>query len=310
MTNRDLAAATPDGGVVATMDAEGRVAQKIVSPGRLAMRRFFRHKLAVFGMVVLVLIVAAAIFAPWLTSYGPNEIDLRARSQGPSADHWFGTDRTGRDVFARTIYAGRISLAVGVVAVMISVFIGALLGSVAGYFGGIWDTLIMRFTDIIMTFPAIVAILTLAAIAGPGVRNIMVIIGVLSWPVPARLVRSRLLSIRNQEYIHAAQALGVPSSRIIIKHALPNSLDVLLVYSSLGIANAILLEAGLSFLGLGVQPPTSSWGNMLNVARNVSVLESEPWTWLPAGLAIVATVLAVNFVGDGLRDALDPRMKL
>src|SRR5690606_28314780 len=199
MTNRDLAAAIPDGGVVATMDAEGRVAQKIVSPGRLAMRRFFRHKLAVFGMVVLVLIVAAAIFAPWLTPNGPKEIDLRARSQGPSTDHWFGTDRSGRDDFARTIYAGRISLAVGVVAVMISVFIGALLGSVAGYFGGIWDTLIMRFTDIIMTFPAIVAILTLAAIAGPGVRNIMIIIGVLSWPVPARLVRSRLLSIRNQE---------------------------------------------------------------------------------------------------------------
>jgi peptide/nickel transport system permease protein len=309
MTERRLAAATPAGNV-ATLDAAGRRTQKIVSPGRLAMRRFFRHRLAVIGLVVLAMIVAAAIFAPWLTPYGPNDIDLRARSQGPSADHWLGTDRTGRDVLTRTIYAGRISLAVGVVAVLISVAIGAILGSVAGYFGGIWDNLIMRFTDIIMTFPAIVAILTLAAIAGPGVRNIMIIIGVLSWPIPARLVRSRLLTIRNQEYIHAARSLGVPSARIIARHALPNALDVLLVYSSLGIANAILLEAGLSFLGLGVQPPTSSWGNMLNVARNVSVLENEPWTWLPAGLAIVATVLAVNFVGDGLRDALDPRMKL
>lgn len=276
----------------------------------MAMRRFFRHKLAVFGLMVLAIIVIVAIFAPWLTPYGPNEIDLRARSQGPSAEHWLGTDRTGRDVLTRTIYAGRISLAVGVVAVLISVAIGSLLGSVAGYFGGIWDNLIMRFTDVIMTFPAIVAILTLAAIVGPGVGNIMIIIGVLSWPVPARLVRSRLLSIRNQEYIHAARSLGVPSSQIIFRHALPNALDVLLVYSSLGIATAILLEAGLSFLGLGVQPPTSSWGNMLNVARNVSVLENEPWTWIPAGLAIVASVLAVNFVGDGLRDALDPRMKL
>jgi peptide/nickel transport system permease protein len=274
------------------------------------MRRFFRHRLAVVGLTILTLIVVAAILAPWLTPYEPNQIDLRARSQGPSTDHWLGTDRTGRDVLTRTIYAGRISLAVGVVAVLISVALGALLGSIAGYFGGIWDNLIMRITDGFLTFPAIVASLTLAAIVGPGVGNIMIIIGVLSWPLPARLVRSRLLSIRNQEYIHAAQALGVPSSRIILKHALPNALDVLLVYSSLGIATAILLEAGLSFLGLGVQPPTSSWGNMLNVARNVSVLESEPWTWIPAGLAIVASVLAINFVGDGLRDALDPRLKL
>jgi peptide/nickel transport system permease protein len=306
--NTGATPAPPD--AISALDANGRRTQKIVSPGKMAMRRFFRHRLAVVGIVILTLIVIAAILAPWLTPYGPNDIDLRARSQGPSADHWLGTDRTGRDVLTRTIYAGRISLSVGVVAVLISVAIGAILGSVAGYFGGMWDNLIMRFTDIIMTFPAIVAILTLAAIVGPGVRNIMIIIGVLSWPVPARLVRSRLLSIRNQEYIHAARSLGVPSARIIARHALPNALDVLLVYSSLGIATAILLEAGLSFLGLGVQPPTSSWGNMLNVARNVSVLENEPWTWLPAGLAIVASVLAVNFVGDGLRDALDPRLKL
>lgn len=310
MTNGNLPATAERDAAVSALDASRRRSQKIVSPGKLAVRRFFRHRLAVVGLTILAIIVVVAILAPWLTPYGPNEIDLRARSQGPSADHVLGTDRTGRDVLTRTMYAGRISLAVGVVAVLISVAIGALLGSVAGYFGGVWDNLIMRFTDIIMTFPAIVAILTLAAIVGPGVLNIMIIIGVLSWPVPARLVRSRLLSIRNQEYIHAARALGVPSSRIILRHALPNSLDVLLVYSSLGIATAILLEAGLSFLGLGVQPPTSSWGNMLNVARNVNVLENEPWTWIPAGLAIVASVLAVNFVGDGLRDALDPRMKL
>jgi peptide/nickel transport system permease protein len=310
MTDGTTAAATPGGTPPAVLTAGDRRARAIESPGRLAMRRFFRHRLAVVGLTILTLIVVAAILAPWLTPYEPNQIDLRARSQGPSTDHWLGTDRTGRDVLTRTIYAGRISLAVGVVAVLISVALGALLGSIAGYFGGIWDNLIMRITDVFMTFPAIVAILTLAAIVGPGVGNIMIIIGVLSWPLPARLVRSRLLSIRNQEYIHAAQALGVPSSRIILKHALPNALDVLLVYSSLGIATAILLEAGLSFLGLGVQPPTSSWGNMLNVARNVSVLESEPWTWIPAGLAIVASVLAINFVGDGLRDALDPRLKL
>jgi peptide/nickel transport system permease protein len=310
MTESKLATSGADIAAANVAALESRKTTRIPSPGVIAMRRFFRHKLAVLGLVVLVIMVALAVFAPWVTPYEPNEIDLLARNQGPSGDHWFGTDRTGRDVLTRTIYAGRISLAVGVVAVGISLVIGATLGSIAGYFGGIWDSMIMRFTDVIMTFPAIVAILTLAAIAGPGVRNIMIIIGILNWPIPARLVRSKLLTIRNQEYVHAAQALGVPPFRIITRHALPNAIDVLLVYSSLGVATAILLEAGLSFLGLGVQPPTSSWGNMLNVARDVSVLEGQPWQWLPAGTAIVITVLAVNFVGDGLRDAFDPRMKL
>ncbi len=283
--------------------------KELPSPGKLALRRFMKHKLAVIGLVVLVLIVAASLLAPWLTPWEPNQVDLRARSEPPSSEHWLGTDRTGRDVLTRTLYAGRISLMVGVVAVMISVVIGAFLGAVAGYFGGIWDSIIMRSTDVVMTFPAIVAILTLAAIVGPGVRNIIIIIGLLNWPVPARLVRARLLSVRKLDYIHAAETMGAPSSRIISKHALPNAYDVLIVYASLGIATAILLEAGLSFLGLGVQPPQASWGNMLNVARNVSVLEGQPWLWVPPGLAIVLTVLAVNFVGDGLRDAFDPRGK-
>lgn len=283
--------------------------KELPSPGRLALRRFMKHKLAVIGLVVLVLIVLSALFAPWLTPWEPNQVDLRARSEPPSSEHWLGTDRTGRDVLTRTLYAGRISLMVGVVAVMISVVVGAVLGAIAGYFGGIWDSIIMRGTDVVMTFPAIVAILTLSAIVGPGVRNIIIIIGLLNWPIPARLVRSRLLSVRKLDYIHAAETLGAPSSRIIAKHALPNAYDVLIVYASLGVATAILLEAGLSFLGLGVQPPEASWGNMLNVARNVSVLEGQPWLWVPPGIAIVLTVLAVNFVGDGMRDAFDPRGK-
>lgn len=283
--------------------------KEMPSPGRLALRRFLKHRLAVFGLVVLVLIVLSAIFAPWLTPWDPNQVDLRARSEPPSADHWLGTDRTGRDVLTRTLFAGRISLIVGVVAVLISVLVGAALGAIAGYFGGFWDSLIMRATDVMMTFPPIVAILTMAAIVGPGVTNIILIIGLLNWPLPARLVRARLLSVRKLEYITAAQTLGAPSNRIITKHAMPNAYDVLIVYASLGIANAILLEAGLSFLGLGVQPPDASWGNMLNVARNVSVLENQLWVWLPAGIATVLTVLAINFVGDGLRDAFDPRGK-
>lgn len=289
--------------------ADRSTLKELPSPGVLATRRFLKHRLAVIGLIILVIIVLSAILAPWLTPWEPNLGDLRSRNVPPNADHLLGTDRTGRDVLTRTLYAGRISLIVGVFAVMISVVIGAVLGAIAGYFGGIWDSLIMRFTDVVMTFPAIVAILTLAAIVGPGVRNIIIIIGILNWPVPARLVRSRLLAVRKYEYVQAAQTLGASSGRIILRHALPNAYDVLIVYSSLGIATAILLEAGLSFLGLGVQPPAASWGNMLNVARNVSVLEGAIWQWLPAGTAIVLTVLAVNFVGDGLRDAFDPRMK-
>lgn len=289
--------------------ADRSTLKELPSPGVLATRRFLKHRLAVIGLIILVIIVLSAILAPWLTPWEPNLGDLRSRNVPPNSDHLLGTDRTGRDVLTRTLYAGRISLIVGVFAVMISVVIGAVLGAIAGYFGGIWDSLIMRFTDVVMTFPAIVAILTLAAIVGPGVRNIIIIIGILNWPVPARLVRSRLLAVRKYEYVQAAQTLGASSGRIILRHALPNAYDVLIVYSSLGIATAILLEAGLSFLGLGVQPPAASWGNMLNVARNVSVLEGAIWQWLPAGTAIVLTVLAVNFVGDGLRDAFDPRMK-
>jgi peptide/nickel transport system permease protein len=287
---------------------------EVVSPARQIARRFRRHRLAIIGVAILAVIVVLAVLAPSIVRYvvhfGPSEIDLRARNQGPSADHWFGTDRTGRDTFVRTIYAGRVSLAVGVVAVAISVGIGAILGAIAGFFGGWVDSLVMRFTDVIMTFPPIVIILTVAALAGPGIKNTMLVIGLLNWPVPCRLVRAKFLSVREMDYVTAARALGAPTPRIIGLHAFPNVVDVLIVYASLGIATAILLEAGLSFLGLGVQPPTASWGNMLNPARNVSILEQYPWQWMPAGAAIILTVIAVNFIGDGLRDAFDPRMKV
>ncbi|HEX5499611.1 MAG TPA: ABC transporter permease, partial [Thermomicrobiales bacterium] len=243
----------------------------IESPTRRAIRRFLRHRVAVTGLAILTIIALLAIFAPLVAGHSPTEINLRARNQGPSAAHWFGADRTGRDTFARTVYAGRISLTVGVAAVAISASIGALLGAIAGYFGGVVDSIVMRFTDVIMTFPAIVIILTAAAIVGPGLANTILIIGLLGWPTPCRLVRARFLSLRDQEFIQAARALGAPTPQIIVRHAFPNVLDVLIVYASLGIATAILLEAGLSFLGLGIQPPTPSWGNMLNVARDVNV---------------------------------------
>lgn len=293
-------------------DPENALSQKNVvrSPGREVIRRFMRHRLAMLGLAVFLIITLMAVFAPLVTQYSPNQIDLRARSQPPSLEHWFGTDRTGRDIYTRTVYAGRISLLVGVLAVLISVSIALVLGACAGFFGGKVDSVIMRFTDVMMTFPPVVIFVAVAAAAGPGLRNTILVIGLLFWMVPCRLVRAKVLSVRETEYITAAQAIGVPTKRIVAVHAIPNVLDVIIVYATLGIANAILLEAGLSFLGVGIQPPTSSWGNMLNVARNINVLESEPWLWIPPGVAIILVVLAVNLIGDGLRDALDPRSRL
>jgi peptide/nickel transport system permease protein len=279
------------------------------SPAREVIRKFMRHRLAMTGLIVFLIITLMAVFAPVVTQYDPNQIDLRARSQPPSLDHWFGTDRTGRDIYTRTVYAGRISLLVGVLAVLISVVIAIVLGACAGFFGGKTDMIIMRFTDVMMTFPPVVIFVAVATAAGPGLRNTILVIGLLFWMIHCRLVRAKILSVRETEYITAARSIGVPTRRIVAVHAIPNVLDVIIVYITLGIAQAILLEAGLSFLGVGIQPPTSSWGNMLNVARNINTLESEPWLWIPPGVAIVLTVLAVNLIGDGLRDALDPRAR-
>ena len=281
---------------------------KIEAPWRVAIRRFRRHRMAVASLVLILIVAALAIGAPLIAQHDPSAIDLRARNEGPSLNHWFGTDRTGRDSFARTVYAGQVSLMVGVASVVISIGVGALLGALAGYRGGFTDSVIMRFTDVMMTFPPIIVILTVAAITGPGLWKTIALIGLLTWPIPCRLVRARFLLLRNLEFVHAARVIGAPDGRIMLRHAFPNVIDVLIVNATLGVAAAILLEAGLSFLGLGVQPPIPSWGNMLNVARNISTLENDFWQWAPAGIAIVFCVLAINFIGDGLREALDPRL--
>jgi len=283
-------------------------ATTIESLSRRVVRRYVRHRLAMAGLAVFLVIALLAIFAPVISRHDPDAVDLLARNQGPTWDHWFGTDRTGRDTFARTVYAGRVSLLVGVASVVISIGIGAVLGAIAGYRGGLLDATIMRFTDVMMTFPAIIIILTVAAITGPGLWKTIFLIGLLNWPVPCRLVRARFLLLRQLEFVQAARVIGAPDRRIMFRHAFPNVIDVLIVNATLGIAAAILLEAGLSFLGLGVQPPTPSWGNMLEVARNISAMENDLWQWAPAGIAIVICVLAINFVGDGLREALDPRL--
>jgi peptide/nickel transport system permease protein len=272
-----------------------------------AARRFLNHRLATLGLIMLAIIVLACVLAPLIAHYGPNEIDLRGRNQPPGGMHWLGTDGTGRDIFARILYGGRISLTVGFVAVAISAAIGIFIGAVAGYFGGQVDLLLMGLIDMVLTFPRLVIIIAFVAVVGPSIFNTMVVIGLLSWPSIARLTRGEILSLRNQEFVLAARSLGTSPSVIILEHILPNVLSPILVAITLDVATVILLEASLSFLGLGAQAPAASWGNMLRDARTLSILESQPWMWIPPGAMIAMAVLSINFVGDGLRDALDPQ---
>lgn len=272
---------------------------------RLVLNRFLKHKLAVAGLILFTLIVLMALFAPLLAPHDPYAVG--ASYQKPSAEHWLGTDQSGRDVLSRLIYGSRVSLAVGIGAVFVFVIIGTLLGAIAGYFGGWLDMCIMRMTDVFMSFPYLMVILVLVSIMGPGLFNIVLVLGALGWPPIARLVRGSILAVKQMEFVQSGIALGFGTPRILFNHILPNVLAPILVNATFGIASAIITEASLSFLGMGVQPPTASWGNMLTEAQSITVLSTQPWLWIPAGTLIVIAVLSVNFMGDGLRDALDPR---
>jgi len=277
------------------------------SPRRRSLQRFLKHKLALFGAIVLVLIIVMAIFAPIVAPYDPNAINLTKVSSAPDAENWLGTDPVGRDTFSRAVYGARVSLSVGFVAVAIYLFIGFVLGAAAGYIGGWVDAAIMRFTDIMMCFPTFVLILILVGFVGPSVFNIMVVIGLFGWPSVARLVRGQVLQLREYEFVQAAEAIGAGRWYMMWKHIAPNIIGPVTVAGTLGIAGAILQEAGLSFLGFGVVQPTPSWGAMLNEARNPATLATNVWLWLVPGVAISLAVLSANFIGDGLRDALDVR---
>lgn len=277
------------------------------SPGRRAMRRFFRHRLAMFGLVVIVIMSVAAIAAPVIAPYNYAEQDLARFREGPSPEHLLGTDSFGRDVLSRLIYGGRVSLSVGLIAVGIYEFIAIILGSLAGYYGGKVDWIIMRVVDVVMTFPWLIIIIFMVSILGPSMRNTMIAIGILGWTGPTRLIRAQILSLREMDYVMAARSLGASNFRVILRHALPGVVAPLVVHATFGVATAILTEAGLSFLGLGVLPPEASWGNMIAAAQELVILERMPWLWLPPGIAITLAVLSINFIGDGLRDALDPR---
>ncbi len=270
------------------------------------LRRFRRHRLAVLGLAALSLFALVAILAPFVTFYDPNGIDLTVMRQAPSPAHVLGTDPLGRDVWTRLAYGTRVSLAVGLVAVSIYTTIGVVLGGLAGYFGGRIDMVLSRFTDVMMCFPSFMLIVTVAVILPPNIFNIMVIIGIFGWTGIMRHVRAQFLSLREREFVLAARCVGVSSGRIVFRHILPNAIAPVVVAATMGLAGAIMTESALSFLGLGVQPPRSSWGSMLQDAMSLPILQTMPWLWLPSAIAIAVTTLSVNFIGDALRDALDP----
>jgi len=266
-----------------------------------------RNWLAFGGGLLVFAVFVIAIFAPLIAPYDPSKIDIKNILVGPSSQHLFGTDDLGRDVLSRMIYGARVSLEVGFVAIGIATLIGILLGAVSGYYGGYLDSAIMRAVDIMLSIPTIFLVLAVIAILEPSIINIMVVIGLTSWMEPARLVRAEFISIKEREFVTAAHALGASDVRIIFRHILPNGLSPILVSATMGIGGAVLIESGLSFLGLGVQPPTPSWGSLLSSGKdNIEIA----W-WLSAfpGLAILITVLGYNLLGEGIRDALDPRQR-
>jgi peptide/nickel transport system permease protein len=298
-------------------------AKPVLSPGKLVWLRFRRHKMAMIGIIILIVIflycTVGSIFMP--ESYA-NFNNTRIKLQPPSLAHPFGTDSVGRDLMARTISGGQISLVIGVSAMLVALVLGTLIGAIAGYHGGTLDSILMRFTEAVFNIPQLFLLIVVGKFFAMDISSmelfgrtfsgsvlvIILIIGLTSWTYLARIVRAQFLSLKESDYIHAARAIGTPNGPIIIRHILPNSMAPIIVAATLGVASAILAEAYVSFLGLGVQAPTASWGNLLVSSYNY--LQTAPWLWIFPGLLITLTVLAINFVGDGLRDALDPRTQI
>jgi peptide/nickel transport system permease protein len=272
-----------------------------------AWRRFRRDRLALAGLLTLVLLCAASGGARLIVRFSPIDVDLNTMSSPPSATHWFGTDALGRDQFSRALFAGRVSLAIGFASALTSATIGTIVGTVAGYYGGVVESALMRLTDIALSIPSLPLVIVLSTIVKPSPILLIGIIAGIGWMGTARLARSAMLSTREREYIEAARAAGCGNARIILRHALPNSLAPVIVAATLAVGNAMISESVLSFLGVGIQPPTASWGNMLKDAQ--STLATKPWLAIFPGLFILVSVLSVNALGDGLRDALDVRMK-
>lgn len=273
-------------------------------------KRFRRHKLAIVGTVVLAVIVLAVLLLPVVMELDPYSTARAPAYTAPNSEFWLGTDASGRDNFARLVYGGRVSLTVGLVSTLISMLIGLPLGVCAAYFKGWFEILVMRLVDLFMSFPSMILIMVLVVIVGPSLWSVTIVIGVLGWTQFARVIYASVLSVREREYVESARAAGAGHARIIFRYILPNAVAPVIITATFRTAAAILQESSLSFLGMGVQPPAASWGNILNAAQSITVLMRRQWFWLPVGGLLVLTVLSINFVGDGLRDALDPRMKV
>lgn len=300
---------------------EREAARPTLTPRQLIWRRFRKHRMAMFGMIGFILLLLFIFVGSILvTEKKANEVDLQARLSPPSSVHWMGTDSTGRDLFARIIHGGQISLIVGILAVFLSVTVGTLIGGIAAYYGGWVDSLLMRFTEAMLSIPSLFLLIILGKFFGKDVQTIEVfgrafsgsvgivilVIGLTSWMYLARIVRANVLSLRELDYISVARSLGASDIRVFFNHLIPNTMGAIIVSSTLGLAGAILSEAYVSFLGLGVQPPTASWGNILTSAQSL-IQRGSWWVWLFPGTFIIITILCINLVGDGLRDAFDPR---
>nr|WP_240464169.1 oligopeptide ABC transporter permease [Paenibacillus apiarius] len=282
----------------------------------MAFKQLLKNKFAVGGLVVIVLMFLICFLGPLFSPYSLETMNIRNGNKAPSAAHWLGTDNLGRDILLRVMLAGRVSLLVGLVAMMISVAIGSTLGALAGYYRGWVDSVIMRLADIMMSIPSLPLLIILGAVLSdmkvpPDKRIyvVMFLLGFMSWPSLARLVRGQILMLREQEFMQAAEVLGLRDRRKIFRHLLPNTIPIIIVVATLMVAGAILQESVLSYLGLGVVPPTPSWGNMITAANNLIDFQKRPWLWVPPGVCIFFTVIAINVIGDGLRDVLDPKMK-
>ncbi|TCL06255.1 oligopeptide ABC transporter permease [Sodalis ligni] len=292
------------------------LAQVSPSPAGEAWRHLKRNRLAMLCLFLLLLMAVGCIAGPWFSPWNNDATDVLMMNKPPSGTHWLGTDFLGRDIYTRLLLAGRISLTVGIVSMVLSVVLGYLLGASAGYCGGWVDKIIMRFADLLMTIPSLPLLIIMGAMLSeldisPDLRiyMVMAIISLLGWPSLARLVRGQILSLRERDFMLATEVLGLSVRRRIFGHLLPNTVPLLIVVATMGVANAILGESTLSYLGLGVVPPTPSWGNMIDAANSLIDFQRRPWLWMPPGVAIFITVIAINILGDGLRDALDPRMK-
>ncbi len=275
------------------------------------LSRFKKDKKAVISFYILLLIVISCIVVPLLSPYSMETTNMsdEIRDIAPNSAHILGTDDIGRDIFTRLFYGGRISLGVALVVVFLECVIGVILGSIAGFYGGIIDAIIMRVSEVFMSFPFMIFCITAVSVMGPGVKTLIIVLSVLSWPSIARIVRGQILTLREMEYMEACEALGISDIKRIFKHLLPNVLAYIIVYATLGMAGVILTETSLSFLGLGISPPTPTWGNMMQDARSTLVMQEKWWYWIPPGCCIFLSVMCFNLLGDGLRDAIDPKMK-